>query len=104
MKKALQGLKNYKNILAEKIATVEATEAAEKEECCLIVVESLVSEVRYLVDCSIALVVLAGYSAAALEALQGYYEAIVSYSTPVSSSLLTRFSMQMRSILLLLLL
>ena len=69
MKKALQGLKNYKNILAEKITIIEATEVTEKEEYCLIVVESLVSEIRYFVDCSITLVILAGYLAIALEAL-----------------------------------
>ena len=68
MKKALQGLKNYKNILAEKVTAIEAAETAEKEECCLIAVESLVSEVRYHVDCSIVLIVLAGCSAAVLEA------------------------------------
>ena len=99
VKKALQGLKNRKNIPAEKVAAVEAAEAAEKEEHCLIAAESLVSEVRRLVDCSVTLVALAGRSAAALEALQGHYEAIVSYSTPASSSLLTGFSTRMRSIL-----
>ena len=69
MKKALQGLNNYKNILAEKVTTIKITKATEKEEYYLIIVELLVSEVRYLTDYSVILVILAGYSATALEAL-----------------------------------
>ena len=56
-------------MLAEKVAAVEAAEAVEKEEYCLITAESLVSEIRCLIDCSITLVMLAGCSATALEAL-----------------------------------
>ena len=69
MKKALQGLKNYKNILAKKVTTIKTTEATKKEEYYLIIVELLVNEVRCLTDCSITLVILAGCLAIALEAL-----------------------------------
>ena len=68
IKKALQELKNYKNILAKKVTTIKTTETTEKEEYYLIIVELLVSKVRYLIDYSITLVILASYSAIALEA------------------------------------
>ena len=68
IKKALQELKNYKNILAKKITIIKATKVIKKKEYYLIIVKLLVNKIRYFIDYSIILIILASYSAITLEA------------------------------------
>jgi hypothetical protein len=73
---------------AEKLATLDAADAAEKEERCLIAVKSLATNAKRLADYAVAFVGFARRSVLALEGLQSHYELVVSCLYLVGDSVL----------------
>jgi hypothetical protein len=88
VKKGLQVTKNRKNMPAEKVASLDAADTAEKEERRLIAAESLAADAKRLADSAAALVALVSRSAVALEGLRSDYEIVVSRLCLAAESLL----------------
>jgi len=77
VKKGLQGIKDRQNMPAERLAELDAAEAAEMMDRRVAAAESLAENAQRLADSNVALVAMGNRVATALETFQRQYELVV---------------------------